>query len=207
MDRPLESETAEQRKLRDGRDPGEWISSYPLRAQIQIYVELAYLLSLLILALCALGLATHSALDDVANPLTRYHPFGRRIDVLYWISTFLAGLIGGLLFTLKWHYHCVAKRIWHQDRLVWRITAPILSGVLALFVVMMVRSELVPFINASKLDSLLGVVSFAFFLGLFSDNLLAALQNFAARTFGTLRDRNQKDVRADASAEQHASND
>lgn len=205
-------------RLRDGRDAGEWESSYNWRAIIQIYVELAYLLGLLFISIYVLynvmfglipsGLITPEAITpSPGTPGPSTPPISDQAarlssDQAYWIAVALGGLIGGVVFALKWHYHSVAKRIWHQDRLVWRITAPILSGVLATFVIMMIRSDIIPLISVEKLTSIYAATSFSFFLGLFSDNLLASLQNLAAQMFGTLKDRGQTDVRsADAGAE------
>lgn len=64
---------------------------------------------------------------------------------------------------------------------------------------MMIRSEIIPLISVEKLTTLTSATSFSFFLGLFSDNLLASLQNLAAQMFGTLRDKNQKDVKSGSS--------
>lgn len=178
-------------RLRDGRDAGEWETSYSRSALIQIYSELIYLLSILGLAIYFLYMfvftpeQTDNACAECGNI---------KFEQAYWLSVGLGGLIGGIVFALKWHYHSVAKRIWHQDRLVWRITAPILSSVLATFVIMMVRADIVPLIGVEKISSILAATAFSFFLGLFSDNLLASLQNLAAQMFGTLRDKNQTDV-------------
>lgn len=185
-------------KLRDGRDAGEWETSYSTKALTQIYVELVYLLGLLGFSIYFLyGLAftpeqSQSACASCGEI---------RFEQAYWLSVGLGGLIGGAVFALKWHYHSVAKRIWHQDRLVWRITAPILSSVLATFVIMMIRADIVPLIGVEKISSILAATAFAFFLGLFSDNLLASLQNLAAQMFGTLKDKNQTDVKPERQVE------
>lgn len=183
-------------RLRDGRDAGEWESAYPGKVLFQIYAELVYLLALLgasIYFLCSTVFEKVAQIPygDAAQPAGGMDP-----QQAYWFAVALGGTIGGAVFALKWHYHSVAKRIWHRDRLVWRITAPILSGVLATFVIMMIRSEIIPLLSVEKLKSVLGGVSFSFFLGLFSDNLLASLQNLAAQMFGTLKDKNQTDVKA-----------
>lgn len=179
-------------RLRDGRDAGEWETSYSRGAIIQIYIELFYLLfslGLSIYFLYTLAFTPEQTNTNCANCSDL------RFEQAYWLSVGLGGFIGGIVFALKWHYHSVAKRIWHQDRLVWRITAPILSSVLATFVMMMIRTDIIPLIGVEKVSSILAATAFSFFLGLFSDNLLASLQNLAAQMFGTLRDRNQTDVK------------
>ena len=179
-------------RLQDERELGEWKSIYPPLAKFEIYGELVYLLILLLAALFAVGSAGLGAQEAILSD--RFYPFGRGPETLYWTATLGGGVAGGTIFALKWLYHSVAKKLWHSDRRVWRITAPVLSGVIALFMMMLIKSEILPVLNPSKIDTPLAGAAIAFVLGLFSDNILAALQNFAGRTFGTLRDKNQKDI-------------
>lgn len=182
-------------RLRDGRDAGEWETSYSRKALFQIYCELFYLLGLLVFSMYLLFNTLFYAKCAENCGCAQASPTCLDSDQAYWVAVALGGTIGGTSFALKWHYHSVAKRIWHQDRLVWRITAPIISGVLATFVIMMIRSEIIPLLSVEKLKGIFAGTSFSFFLGLFSDNLLASLQNLAAQMFGTLKDRSQTDVK------------
>lgn len=175
-------------KLNDGRNVGEWRSVYPWQAQLWIYLELIYLLLLMIGGIGVIVLCAVSRLAVDIIPVLPHRPFGTDDDVLFWISTGTAGILGGTVMTLKWHYHCVAKKLWHTDRRVWRITTPLLSGVISLFVVMLLVSDIVSVISIETVGTPIGGAAVAFLLGLFSDNILAALQNFAVRTIGTLRD-------------------
>jgi hypothetical protein len=104
----------------------------------------------------------------------------------------LSGICGGCSSALKWLYHSVAKQRWHRDRIVWRLTVPVLSGTLAVFTGMMIVSGLVPFLARSWLTGLTAAAAFGFFVGLFSDNLLAALEKVAFNIFGTMNDRTPK---------------
>lgn len=175
-------------KLNDGRDIGEWQSVYPRCARFWIYLELIYLLLLLIGGVGVISVCAVSRLPADVIPILSHRPFGTDGDTLFWISTGMAGMLGGTVMTLKWHYHCVAKKLWHADRRVWRITTPLLSGVISVFVVMLLVSGIMPVISVETVGTPIGGMALAFLLGLFSDNILAALQNFAMRTIGTLRD-------------------
>lgn len=135
-------------------------------------------------------LSAVSRLPVETIPILPQRPIGTDDTVLFWLSTGTAGLLGGTVMTLKWHYHCVAKKLWHADRRVWRITTPLLSAVVSLFVVMLLVSDIVSVISVETVNTPIGGPALAFLLGLFSDNILAALQNFAVRTIGTLRDFN-----------------
>ena len=111
---------------------------------------------------------------------------GREVhrDLLKWVAVALSGLIGGNLFVLKWLYHSVAKRIWNQDRLLWRLVVPLASGAVAVFSAFMIYSGIVPFLRAESFKSIYFSMGFGFLIGYFSDNVLAALKNVADSIFG-----------------------
>lgn len=175
-------------KLNDGRDAGAWRSVYSRWARFWIYIELVYLLLLMAGGLGLIAVCAVSRLPIEAVPILSYRPLGTNDNVLFWTSVGAAGVLGGTVMTLKWHYHCVAKKLWHVDRRVWRITTPLLSGVVSLFVIMLLVSGVVSIISSQIVGTPIGGPAVAFVLGLFSDNILAALQNFAVRALGTLRD-------------------
>lgn len=174
--------------LTDGRKACEFRSCYPLEAWIQILLELIYLVVILFGSLIALFLLAKAVL---VGPPNEFFPqiFGNAgtNEVLsVWLSIVLAGAIGGATSALKWLYHTVAKKRWHRDRVIWRLLVPILSAVLALFFGLMISSGLLPFIREPMLMNFLGGAGFGFFVGLFSDNVLASLQRLAHRVFGTV---------------------
>jgi hypothetical protein len=96
------------------------------------------------------------------------------------------GVCGGGCFALKWLYHGVAYGKWHRDRIVWRLVVPVLSGVIALFTGLMVASGFLPILNKTVLEGPKIGAAFGFFIGFFSDNLIAGLQRLANQFFGTL---------------------
>jgi hypothetical protein len=104
----------------------------------------------------------------------------------------LSGACGGFAFALKWLYHSVAHGWWNRDRVVWRLVVPLLSATLALFTALMIDSGIIPIFNAKVTDGPRNGAAYGFFVGFFSDNLLAALQKFADNTFGTLSKGEQK---------------
>ena len=106
--------------------------------------------------------------------------------MLVWASVALGGICGGSAFAMKWLYHSVAHGKWHCDRLVWRFVVPILSGVLALFTALMIGSGLIPIFSSTIFDGPIMGAAFGFFVGFFSDNLIATLQRFANHLLGTL---------------------
>lgn len=106
--------------------------------------------------------------------------------MLKWIALWVAGLLGGTVFALKWLYHSVAKGLWNQDRLLWRLIVPFNSATVSIFTGFLVSSGVVPLLKGEAFDTPLTNLAFGFIFGYFSDNILAALQNFAQKIFGTL---------------------
>lgn len=181
--------------LTDGRNEGAYKSAYGWDAWLQITIELIYLVTLLLLGLVGLAILARYAVFRESNSGFVFDLLGpadrSRILQLY-ITIALSGVCGGCSSALKWLYHSVAKLRWHQDRIIWRFVVPPLSGTLAIFAGMMILSGLVPFLAKSWLASLTAGAAFGFFVGLFSDNLLAALEKVAFNLFGTMNDRFQK---------------
>jgi hypothetical protein len=132
-------------------------------------------------------LAKHVILKETGGPVFALigGPTESTPLVVYAAVTF-AGICGGCASSLKWLYHAVAKQRWHRDRLIWRLVVPPLSGILAVFTALMIISGIVPFLNRTSLAGPASGAALGFFVGLFSDNLLAALQKVAFRVFGTV---------------------
>lgn len=184
-------------KLTDGRKPGDYASRYPISAWLQICVELTYLLG--VTAFAAAGLVV-LAKTVLLGPPQVFFPelFGaypQNRELLVWIAAGLAGACGGCASALKWLYHTVAKQQWHRDRVIWRIVVPPLSSILSVFTGLMIVSGLIPFFSKTPFTSPATGAAFGFFVGMFSDNLLASLQKLAFQIFGTL------DRKADSQSE------
>lgn len=155
----------------------------------QIIAELVYLLAAIGLSIVML-LYLSFAVFSKAEILFFGYSLGQYPDnngLLIWIVMGLAGLCGGASSSLKWLYHTVAKQRWHRDRIVWRLVVPPLSAILSVFTGMMVSTGfLPPIFSQTAFESLVFDAGFGFFLGFFSDNLLAWLQNFAYKVFGVV---------------------
>ena len=112
--------------------------------------------------------------------------------ILLWLLVALSGVCGGATFSLKWLYHSVAKGFWSQDRIIWRFATPIISAIIAIFTGAMMTSGIIPFMSDTSLENPVNCLGFGFFIGWFSDNLLAKLRNYADKLFGTM-DQEKKD--------------
>lgn len=186
------------RQLTDERNQGQWRTRYPWPAWIQIMLELGYLVVGLILALLLLyqiAVSTH-ALNGPGLWPKMFEGASRHTLALGAIA--VGGACGGFAFALKWLYHGVAHGWWNQDRIVWRLVVPLLGGILAMFTALMIGSGLFPIFSAKITEGPRIGAAYGFFVGFFSDNLLAALQKLANQTLGTLgRVENRQDRRPD----------
>jgi hypothetical protein len=175
------------RDLSDNRKPGDWVSRYSWKAWVQIITELFYLLLLLFIGLLVISDAVVSSnLNPIAEQV-RSSLLGLSVPaaIAKWIGLAIAGMIGGIVYDLKWLYHSVAYNIWNRDRCLWRVCVPIISSMVSLFTGFLFASGLVP-LKDELFNNVYALLGFGFVFGYFSDSVLAALQNFARRSLGTL---------------------
>ncbi len=172
--------------LTDGREPYDWPTRWPRRAQYHIAFEACVLFGLTLASpFLMIAIWNGRGADWFGLQGENAAVFG--VYGLAWTS----GLLGGTSFSLKWLYHSVAKGSWHRDRLLWRLATPFLSASLAFVVVALVRSELLPILNANSLEIPAAIVAFGYLSGYFSDHAVAALLRLAQRVFGDVREKEQ----------------
>lgn len=167
----------------DGRQRYDWKSKYSdPAAKREIRAEAIYLGILLfsmpaVMVLFWLGYPRRwlRVSDETYRPLLKY--------LFAWTS----GSLGGVLFDLKWLYHTVARGLWHQDRRLWRIFTPHISGGLSFFVLALVASGGLRIFDGKATDSLALVLGLGFLVGYFSDSAIAKLTEVAETLFGTIR--------------------
>ena len=173
------------RSLTDGRAVGQFASHYPSIAWTQIWIEFSYLIAVLIFASATLVKLSFD-IDNAKNEILFVFKYPESRRTLIWLAVGISAVVGGTLYALKWLYHTVAWKMWHKDRVLWRITVPIISGTIAPFFAFMVATGVVPFFSTKVFDGFQIACAFGFFIGLFSDNALAALQRLSQRIFGTV---------------------
>ena len=128
----------------DGKKKGEWKTSYPPEARKYIRWETAYLVVLSLGCLFGVFFIIGQScgifvLDPISIDAAQGTDQGSLVFMGF-VGALLAGTLGGCIFGLKCMYHFVAKRMWHEDRRLWRLLSPPLSGVLSLFMVFLVAS-------------------------------------------------------------------
>lgn len=167
------------RDLTDRRRPYEWASRFPKPAQVAIYLEAAFLLVHL-LAVPILLLIIVLDLPSQRWPAIE----GHFAIVGTYATAWLGGTFGGTLFAMKWHYHVVAKGLWHADRRLWRLFTPYLSGGLAFVAIALIRSNILIIFDAGSTDDLEVAFGISFLVGYFSDTAVAKLAEIAEILFG-----------------------
>lgn len=169
----------------DGRVVSEWRSQYSdPTARNGIRTESWYLgviLALIPLAMLAFWLEWPKAWIGISD--AKYDP------VMRYSLAWLGGTLGGTLFSIKWLYHSVARRVWHLDRRLWRLFTPHISGGLAFAVVALISSGLVRIFDEAAVHSSAMVVGTSFLVGYFSDSAIAKLSELADTLFGESRAR------------------
>ncbi len=158
--------------VEERREPfKEWASKYPPLARREIYCEGLYVFTVMVGGLL-LPLVVNGWANDKNSNVAWYYFFS-------WVG----GLIGGAVFSLKWLYHCEAKGKWNQDRRLWRLFSPWLSATLAFALFVLFESGLLNLEvkNPSKGFSL----GFGFLAGYFSDQAAGKLREIAETLFGT----------------------
>lgn len=159
----------------DGRIKGDWESRYRApAARRAIRVEAAYvaITQILSIALTVILLVNYELIFPGLSDA--------KVESLTPVAfAYLGGFFGGSLFATKWLYHSVAKGIWNQDRLLWRLYTPLLSGGAALALVLLSSTSVVPIFGPEVMESPPAVFGISIVLGYFSDRVFSALEGFA----------------------------
>jgi hypothetical protein len=167
----------------DHRPLGNYVSRYTVGAWIQIVIELFVLLIYIGVAVAGVGTSIELSKQPTA---TLNNDFSYVISAtMPWGAMFFSALAGGAIFATKWLYHSVAKAEWNRDRIIWRFIAPVNSAILATAAGFGISAGIMPFLDQNSFGNLYAALFFGFFIGHFSDNVLAALQRLARKWFGT----------------------
>jgi hypothetical protein len=158
-------------------------SRYPLRANIQIHLEAAYVVGLLFGSMYGLfqtwsgGLAGW-LISDCASCSAA--------DLNQYAYLVFGGVLGGSAFGLKYLYKVVARGWWNEDRRLWRLVSPILSGGVAFAAGTLADAGLFGFAVAEETRGS-PFVALGFIAGYFADSAVGKMQEIAETVFGTHR--------------------
>lgn len=169
-------DVSEAGDLTDNRKRYDWKSRYPEQAVKEIRLEGVYLFLTLIFSLVFIFGTWRSwfclfcSLSPVETVLFKKY--------LYYSSS---GMLGGIIFGMKYFYRVVARGYWHQDRKAWRLMSPYIAMAIAVVVGWLVDASMI------KNQSLMGsaaVLSIGFLSGYFADEAVSKMYEIAAVVFG-----------------------
>lgn len=166
----------------DGRNEGSWESRWPEKAQKiiyreSIYVGFVFFFTLMFIVLTWQGSMYEAFRGDCLPDICKKESFDK------FAYFFLGGVLGGVLFGMKYLYKVVARGFWHQDRLLWRVFSPWISGGLAVAVGALFDSGVMGL--SVKAASLTTFFSLGFITGYFADSALAKMHEIAETIFST----------------------
>jgi len=164
----------------DGRKLGHWQTRYSdPKARKAIRNEAIYLGIWFIIALIGIFILVCKIPQNGLN-LSVEATRSCHITAGAWV----AGLLGGATFSIKWLYRAVARNNWNEDRRLWRYFTPHISGALAVIFTIIISSGLFGFFDPDSVDNLAFVIGLSFLVGYFSDNAISKLAEIAESVFG-----------------------
>lgn len=161
----------------DGRKQYEFKSKYPDDIQKEIKEEGRILFLLLFLALTIL----------LVNYIGFFHSFfdcgadSQHIEIQRYVYYSIAGMLGGIIFGMKYYYRVVARGYWHQDRKAWRLMSPFIAMVIAFITGTLIESG---FFGGETPKSSAAIVSIGFLAGYFADEAVGKMYEVANVIFG-----------------------
>jgi hypothetical protein len=163
----------------DGRTALDWPSRYQGEALKQVRIDAAYVAILLVATLVAIFLTWRGTAHEILT--VGCSTCGRTVFDKF-AYFFLGGLLGGVLFGVKYLYKVVARGYWNMDRRLWRLFSPLLSAGLALVVGALIESGVLGL--TVKVASGAAYLSYGFITGYFADRAIDKMQEVAETVFG-----------------------
>ena len=119
--------------LTDGRKKYEWASGYPKPAKDEIFLEACFLFVVFFASLFLIFAAWKNWAAFIL-PLSLAEAVTLK-KFLYYASS---GMLGGIIFGMKYFYRMVARGYWHQDRRCWRFMSPFIATAISTIVGVMI---------------------------------------------------------------------
>lgn len=160
----------------DGRNPFQWESRYPEIARREILMESIFVFVLFGLSLCLIYLTWNGALSDFLGVADV-----DKVVFNKYAYYSLSGLLGGVVFGMKYLYRVVARGYWHQDRRAWRLMSPFIAFAIAFIIGTLLDSSM---ISASQPLLSSSIISIGFLSGYFADEAVGKMYEIASVVFG-----------------------
>ena len=178
--RPSVPQTGHDEKINtDGKGQYEWQSKWPQTAKFGIHRDALLVGIIFFGTLIGIFSTWHGLSFETISKSC--HGCSKATFNKY-SYFFLGGMLGGTLFGLKYLYMVVARGYWTEDRWLWRVSTPFLSGGLALAFGAMLDSGIFGLSVAAKSNP--SYLSIGFITGYFADSAIAKMQEIADTVFG-----------------------
>lgn len=161
----------------DGRNQYQWVTKYPDEARAEIRWEALYLVALFFVSYIILFAIWKGWVREILSLTPDEAVVFKRFG--YYVTS---GLLGGVIFGIKYFYRVVARGFWHQDRRIWRVKSPLVAMTVAFFFGTMIESS---FISTHGPSSSAAILSIGFLSGYFADDAVAKMLEVANVIFGT----------------------
>lgn len=155
----------------DGRKKGDYKTRYPdKKCQFKIKRDAIYISALLFLALLSILLNFLEVFETVlkleGDKKTIFH------KAMYCVTS---GLLGGATFGMKYFYRVVARGLWNEDRVYWRMFSPFIAVSLSVVMAAIMVKDV---FSSSAL-----AISVGFLTGYFSDEAVSKMYDVACVLF------------------------
>jgi hypothetical protein len=160
----------------DGRMRYDWRSCYEPMARKEIRCESAWLFLMFIVSFILIYLSWVGWI----GPALSLPP--KQCDTIRKYALFAAsGMLGGVVFGMKYFYRVVARGAWHQDRRMWRLLSPLIAMAIAFIIGAMIDAS---FITTRNSISSAAIVTIGFLSGYFADEAVGKMYEIASVIFG-----------------------
>jgi len=160
----------------DEREPFDWKTKYPIEARKQMRYEAIYLAVLFVMSFTLLLI---NCLGKFKALFTLTEEYTYQLEYFIYFSS--SGLLGGVIFGMKYFYRVIARGYWTQDRIYWRIFSPFISMSVACIVGVMASSGILTTHNNASSS---GAIAVGFFAGYFADEAVGKMYEIATLLFG-----------------------
>lgn len=172
--------SSESSDATDGRGQYEFKSRYPEEIQKEIKNEGRILFLLLFFSLTVLFLNYIGSFHNLLGS----QPGSEFKSLQKYIYYSISGMIGGIIFGMKYFYRVVARGYWHQDRKSWRLMSPFIAMVIAFMTGTLIESG---FFGGGSPESTASIVSIGFLAGYFADEAVGKMYEVANVLFGRVQ--------------------
>lgn len=155
----------------DGRKKGQYETRYnDPKCQRKIKRDAIYIIFLLLLALSCMLLNFLGVFEKFLGLKDDVAIIFRKVSYCV-----IAGLLGGATFGMKYFYRVVARGLWNEDRVYWRMFSPLIAVSLSLIMAAIMIKDV------SSSSSL--AITIGFLSGYFSDEAVSKMYDVACVLF------------------------